>query len=156
VIDYLSTHRVKPSVEIDTFLRFHDHGSLHGGITGFELLRRPPIHLKDLLQFFPDMPIQGLDETTLLAIEVKVKFEGYIEKEIKQAQDFARYENVNIPNNIDYLSLVGMAMEARQKLAKIQPRTIGQASRISGVNPTDISLLVMQLKKRDSDGSRPA
>jgi len=156
VLDYLLTHRIKPGADIDAFLRLHDHGPLQGGITAFELLRRPPIYLKDLLQFFPDMPIQDLDETTWLAIEVKVKFEGYIEKEIKQAKDFARYENVYIPDNIDYLSLVGMAMEARQKLAKILPRTIGQASRISGVNPTDISLLVMQLKKREGHGTRSA
>jgi tRNA uridine 5-carboxymethylaminomethyl modification enzyme len=83
----------------------------------------------------------------IMQLEVRIKFVGYIEKEIKQAQAFAKYEDLPIPQAIDYLTLTGMAMDARQKLTTIRPRTIGQASRISGVNPSDITLLVMQIKR---------
>jgi tRNA uridine 5-carboxymethylaminomethyl modification enzyme len=147
-IEYLKTHSIKPGVKIDQFLESLGHGPLPGGITGYELLRRPQINLNDLLPYLPEVSEFQLDASMLLTLDVMIKFSGYIEKEVKQATQFARYEFVNLPTDIDYLSLQGMAMEARQKLAKIRPLTIGQASRISGVNPTDISQLVMQLKKR--------
>ena len=148
VIDYLKNHSIKPGPMINQFLESLGHGPLPGGITGYELLRRPQIHLNDLLTYLPGLKDFKLDASMLLTLDVMIKFSGYIEKEVKQATQFARYEFVNLPIDIDYLSLQGMAMEARQKLAKIRPLTIGQASRISGVNPTDISQLVMQLKKR--------
>ena len=153
-VDYLKTHSIKPSPMINAFLESLGHGPLPGGITGYELLRRPQIVLEDLIPYLPEIQNFKLDASMLLSLDVMIKFSGYIEKEVKQATQFARYEFVNLPNDIDYLSLQGMAMEARQKLAKIRPLTIGQASRISGVNPTDISQLVMQLKKRAPiDGS---
>ena len=147
-IEYLKTHSIKPGLMINQFLESLGHGPLPGGITGYELLRRPQINLNDLLPYLPEVSEFKLDASMLLTLDVMIKFSGYIEKEVKQATQFARYEFVNLPTDIDYLSLQGMAMEARQKLAKIRPLTIGQASRISGVNPTDISHLVMQLKKR--------
>jgi tRNA uridine 5-carboxymethylaminomethyl modification enzyme len=153
-VDYLKTHSIKPSPTINAFLESLGHGPLPGGITGYELLRRPQIVLEDLIPYLPEIQNFKLDASMLLSLDVMIKFSGYIEKEVKQATQFARYEFVNLPNDIDYLSLQGMAMEARQKLSKIRPLTIGQASRISGVNPTDISQLVMQLKKRAPiDGS---
>ena len=148
VIQYLKTHSIKPGLEINTFLNQLGHGSLPGGITGFELLKRPQISLENLYPYLEQLKNFDLDETLKLTLDVTIKFSGYIEKEVKQASQFARYEMVALPQDIDYLSLQGMAMEARQKLDKIKPLTIGQASRISGVNPTDISQLVMQLKKR--------
>jgi tRNA uridine 5-carboxymethylaminomethyl modification enzyme len=148
VIQYLKTHSIKPGLEINTFLNQLGHGSLPGGITGFELLKRPQISLENLYPYLDQLKNFDLDETLKLTLDVTIKFSGYIEKEVKQASQFARYEMVALPQDIDYLSLQGMAMEARQKLDKIKPLTIGQASRISGVNPTDISQLVMQLKKR--------
>jgi len=148
VIQYLKTHSIKPGLEINTFLNQLGHGCLPGGITGFELLKRPQISLENLYPYLDQLKNFDLDETLKLTLDVTIKFSGYIEKEVKQASQFARYEMVALPQDIDYLSLQGMAMEARQKLDKIKPLTIGQASRISGVNPTDISQLVMQLKKR--------
>jgi tRNA uridine 5-carboxymethylaminomethyl modification enzyme len=148
VLTYLKNHSIKPGVEINAFLNQLGHGSLPGGITGFELLKRPQITMEHLFPYLPELQTFELDEILKLTLDVTIKFAGYIEKEIKQASQFARYETVALPQDIDYLSLQGMAMEARQKLDKIKPLTIGQASRISGVNPTDISQLVMQLKKR--------
>jgi tRNA uridine 5-carboxymethylaminomethyl modification enzyme len=151
---YLKTHSIKPGEKIDQFLTSLGHGKLPGGITAYELLKRPQISFKNLCEFFPDLNYFNLNEVNTLSLEVEVKFAGYIEKELKQATSFARYELVDLPTDLDYLSLSGLAIEARQKLAEIKPKTIGQASRISGVNPTDISLLVMQLKKRSQHDLR--
>jgi len=147
VEQHLKSISIRPNASINAFLASLEQGALQGGITAYELLRRPQIKFHDLIQFFPTLKGFNLSEALLTQLEVNVKFVGYIEKEIKQAQAFAKYEDLTIPNTIDYGSLAGMAMEARQKLSKIRPLTIGQASRISGVNPSDISLLVMQIKK---------
>ena len=76
-----------------------------------------------------------------------VKYEGYIEKQKKEAQKLAKLEEMKLPTDIDYLHMDGLALEARQKLDKVKPISIGQASRISGVNPADISMLILHLKK---------
>ncbi|MEY3692295.1 MAG: tRNA uridine-5-carboxymethylaminomethyl(34) synthesis enzyme MnmG [Bacillota bacterium] len=147
VEQHLKSISIRPNPSINAFLATLEQGALQGGITAYELLRRPQIKFNDLIQFFPTLKTFNLSEALLTQLEVNVKFVGYIEKEVKQAQAFAKYEDLTIPHTIDYASLAGMAMEARQKLSKIRPLTIGQASRISGVNPSDISLLVMQIKK---------
>ncbi len=144
---HLKSVSIRPNPTINAFLATLDQGALQGGITAYELLRRPQIKWHDLIKFFPSLQQFTLSESLLTQLEVNIKFVGYIEKEVKQAQAFAKYEDLTIPQSIDYASLAGMAMEARQKLSKIKPLTIGQASRISGVNPSDISLLVMQIKK---------
>ncbi len=144
---HLKSISIRPNSAINTFLATLDQGALQGGITAYELLRRPQIKFHDLIAFFPTLKNFKPTEALLTQLEVNVKFVGYIEKEVKQAQAFAKYEDLTIPTSIDYANLAGMAMEARQKLSKIRPLTIGQASRISGVNPSDISLLVMQIKK---------
>lgn len=153
---HLKTISVRPNPLINTYLQTLGQGALQGGITAYELLRRPPIFFKDLLPFFPTLTSFQVDDRLISQLEINVKFVGYIEKEIKQAQAFAKYEDLHIPESVDYLNLQGMAMEARQKLAKVRPLTIGQASRISGVNPSDISLLVMQIKRGLPNGNRPA
>ncbi len=144
---HLKSISIRPNTSINAFLATLEQGALQGGITAYELLRRPQIKFNDLIAFFPTLKNFKTTDSLLTQLEVNVKFVGYIEKEIKQAQAFAKYEDLTIPSSIDYASLSGMAMEARQKLSKIKPLTIGQASRISGVNPSDISLLVMQIKK---------
>ena len=77
-----------------------------------------------------------------------VKYEGYIAKQIREAKNLQRLEEMKIPMDIDYIHMDGLAIEARQKLDKIRPLTVGQASRISGVNPADISMLIIKLKTR--------
>jgi tRNA uridine 5-carboxymethylaminomethyl modification enzyme len=144
---HLKTISVRPNPTINAFLASLEQGPLQGGITAYELLRRPQITFANLQPFFPSLASFQVDEMLIMQLEVRIKFVGYIEKEVKQAQAFAKYEDLPIPQAIDYLTLTGMAMEARQKLTTIRPRTIGQASRISGVNPSDITLLVMQIKR---------
>ena len=88
-----------------------------------------------------------LDYIGVSQLEVSVKYDGYIKREKDEALSFEKYENYLLPHDIDYLSMDQIALEARQKLDKIRPLTIGQAGRISGVNPSDISILILQLKK---------
>ena len=144
---FLHQLSIKPSPSIQQFLSQKGHGTLHGGITAHELLKRPNISLRELFAFFPLLAAYESHLDDLNEVEVEIKFAGYIDKEAKKASEFARFEHVYIPPSIEYEHLDGMAMEARQKLASIRPSTIGQAARISGVNPSDIALLVMQLKK---------
>jgi tRNA uridine 5-carboxymethylaminomethyl modification enzyme len=153
---HLKSISIRPQSSINQFLQSIDQGPLQGGITAYELLRRPQISFHDLIAFFPTLASWKVHEAVIHQLEIVIKFVGYIEKEVKQAQAFSKYEDLHIPSAIDYAALDGMAMEARQKLSKIRPLTIGQASRISGVNPSDISLLVMQIKRGHSHGNRPA
>ncbi|HAV19739.1 MAG TPA: tRNA uridine-5-carboxymethylaminomethyl(34) synthesis enzyme MnmG, partial [Firmicutes bacterium] len=127
--------------------------ALNGGINAAELLRRPEIDLRSLLQFVSIPPEIDLSDTLIEQLEVMIKYEGYIQKQDKQAQKIIKQESIMIPPTLDYAMLDGLAIEARQKLAKIQPLTIGQASRISGVNPSDIAMLVLYLKRNSINGS---
>ena len=81
-------------------------------------------------------------------VEIDIKYEGYIDKAMKQANKLLKMEDYSIPKEIDYSLIQNLALEAREKLIKIKPLTIGQASRISGVNPSDISILLVYLKSK--------
>ena len=89
-----------------------------------------------------------LDDSGIEEVEIIAKYEGYIVKQIKEAEGMAKLDMMKIPVGIDYLHMDGLALEARSKLNTIQPLTIGQASRISGVNPADISILILNIKKK--------
>ena len=88
-----------------------------------------------------------MDYIGVAQLEISVKYEGYIKREMSEAKSFAKFENYEIPEGIDYLNMHGLRLEARQKLDKIRPRTVGQAGRISGINPADISILILNLKR---------
>ena len=88
-----------------------------------------------------------IDDSSILSLETKIKFDGYIKKEKRQAESNRKLDNMLLPNDIDYLSMDGLRLEARTKLNETKPRTIGQAGRISGVNPADVSVLVLYLMK---------
>ena len=88
------------------------------------------------------------DESVILEVEIQIKYEGYLKKQEKEAKEQNRLEQHKIPSNINYDDIAHLALEARQKLKEIRPETIGQASRISGVNPADISVLMVYLKLR--------
>jgi tRNA uridine 5-carboxymethylaminomethyl modification enzyme len=88
------------------------------------------------------------DDASVLCLETKVKYEGYIQKELREAQENAKLEDLKLPVGVDYSKVEGLRFEARQKLNAVEPRTIGQASRISGVNPADVSILILTLIPR--------
>ncbi|MBQ7250293.1 MAG: tRNA uridine-5-carboxymethylaminomethyl(34) synthesis enzyme MnmG [Bacilli bacterium] len=117
------------------------------GYKGLELLKRPEFHYKDLLPLMPALAEFRLNEDAILSLETKVKFEGYLVKQKKDAENLLKQEKLRLPEELDYLHMDGLRLEARQKLAAVRPLSIGQASRISGVNPADVSVLLLNLKK---------
>lgn len=116
---------------------------LKDGISLYDLLKRPEIKVNDLLRYLNN----EYDEDVLYQVMVKAKYEGYINKELEEAARMKRYEDKKIPKDVDYDSMHNLASEAKQKLKEVEPETIGQAMRISGVNPADISILTMYLKR---------
>lgn len=116
---------------------------LKDGVSLYDLLKRPEIKVNDLLRYLNN----EYDEDVLYQVMVRAKYEGYINKELEEAARMKRYEDKKIPKDVDYDSMHNLASEAKQKLKEVEPETIGQAMRISGVNPADISILTMYLKR---------
>jgi len=119
--------------------------SIETSLSYYELLKRPSVTYKDIKRFSEHL---DYDDDVLEEVEIQVKFAGYITKAQKDAEYNKKLENVVLSKDIDYDSIENLALEARQKLNKIKPLNIGQASRISGVNPSDISILLMYLKTK--------
>ena len=94
------------------------------------------------------MPIYSRDVQT--QAEIQIKYEGYVNRQIEMVERFHKVENLKLPDDIDYLNISGLSKEVREKLIRIRPRSLGQASRISGITPAAISLLSIYLKKRKS------
>ena len=146
-IEVLKTNYLGKRKEIEDYLASIGSNELKGGIQAFELLKRPNVKFSKIKEFIPELRDISYDNSTIEEIEVIAKYEGYIVKQIKEAENMRRIEEMKIPAGLDYLNMDGLALEARQKLNKIQPLTIGQASRISGVNPSDISILILNVRK---------
>ena len=108
-----------------------------------ELLLRPELSLKKLLELVPRGTIENYPDEVIESVEISLKYGGYIEREKKQAEKIRRLEDLRIPEDFDYSTINGLTIEARQKLARYQPVTLAQASRISGVSPADISVLLV-------------
>ena len=119
---------------------------LSSGISLAELLRRPAVSYKALEAIDPDRP--ALPRRSALTVEVTVKYAGYIKRQIAEVERRAKMEDMRLPAELDYASIRGLRIEAAQKLARVRPMTLGQASRISGVNPADISVLLVYLGRR--------
>ena len=133
--------------EVEEYLKKLGYSELKGGILAFDFLKRPLVKYTDLVPLIPELSVIELNYSAIEEIEVITKFEGYIVKQIKEAQNMARLEEMKIPQEFDFIHMDGLALEARQKLDKIRPLTIGQASRISGVNPSDVSILILNIKR---------
>ena len=135
------------SKRVNDYLSSKGLETLKAGVSGIEFLKRPEIHYEHICDLIPEIKEVPLDFTGIAQLEISVKYEGYIKRELSEANSFAKFENYEIPEDIDYLNMHGLALEARQKLDKIRPRTVGQAGRISGINPADISILILNLKR---------
>lgn len=144
-IERLSHIRLKPTEEIQRFLTEKGHAPLRDGILAIDFLRRPEISYSELMQFAGNDV--ELPEDVQEQVSIQVKYEGYIAKAANKVDKQKRMENKRIPENIDYRAINGLATEAKEKLVKIQPETIAQASRISGVNPSDISILMVYVEQ---------
>ena len=135
------------SKDVNDYLVSKGYERLLAGESAQDLLRRQNITFKELRAFIRDFDNFEIDEYSINEVEIMVKYEGYIEKQIHDAANMVKMENMKISPNIDFMHMDGLALEARQKLDKIRPLTVGQASRISGVNPSDIGILIMNLKR---------
>ncbi len=141
----LENTTVKMSPELNEMLEAHGTAPLNEGIRASELLRRPQISYADLAPF--DQGRKPLPEAVVEQVEIGIKYEGYIKKQLAQVEQMHRLEEKKIPEDIDYKSVHGLRLEAAEKLDRIRPMNIGQAGRISGVSPADISVLLIYLQK---------
>ncbi len=141
--DYLSNNYLELSKENNEFLEKYNSSKITGRIKLFDLIKRPEINLKDLLDYLK----YEEKEEIIDMVEINIKYEGYIKKTQNEVNKMLKLEEKQIPDDIDYEKVRNIATEAKQKFSKIRPLTIGQASRISGVNPSDITMLLVYLKK---------
>jgi tRNA uridine 5-carboxymethylaminomethyl modification enzyme len=144
-IERLKKRNLSRNDKIEKFLISRNSSDIKGGINLYELLKRPEISYDSLKEIDSDMP--DLDRETAEQIEITIKYEGYIKRQLIQAEQFKRLEKKKIPDELDFLNIKGMSFEARQKLNEIKPSSIGQASRISGVSPADISVLMVYMEQ---------
>ena len=134
-----------PSPELDELLASKGEAPCPNGSRLSDLLRRPKMTYDDLAPFDRERPDLTVDITE--QVEITVKYQGYIDRQTRQVAEMAKLENRTLPANIDYLSIQGLRLEARQKLDKLRPLNLGQASRISGVSPADVTALMIYLEK---------
>ena len=140
----LEIKKLTPTEETNKKLKDLGTAPLKDSITLYDLLKRPEITIEDIKEFInSDYTLEVLKE-----VEINIKYEGYIKKSLKEAEKMLELENKKIREDINYQDIPNIASEAREKLEQIRPLTLGQASRISGVNPSDIAILSVYLKKR--------
>ena len=143
-IERLKNTVVRPTEEVNQFLERHGTTPLSTGSKMSELLKRTELTYADLKEIDDDRPELNIAEKE--EVEIQVKYEGYIKMEEEQVEKFKKLENKKLSEEIDYSSIKGLSLEARQKLDKVKPTSIGQASRISGVSPADINVLLIYLQ----------
>ncbi|MEH7084824.1 tRNA uridine-5-carboxymethylaminomethyl(34) synthesis enzyme MnmG [Neobacillus drentensis] len=136
---------LKPTAEVQEMIRSIGGSELKDGIRASDLLKRPEMSYHQLETIFPSEV--ALDEEVKEQVEIQLKYDGYITKSLQQVERLKKMEDKKIPENIDYDAVSGLATEARQKLKLVKPLSIAQASRIAGVNPADISILLVYLEQ---------
>ncbi len=146
-IERLKTTNIKPTEELNNFLIKHGTSTVDYGVKLAELLKRTEITYDKLKEIDINRP--ELDRQIAIEAEIMIKYEGYIKLEEKQVESFKKLEKKLLPEDIDYNEIKGLRLEARQKLNKFRPYSIGQASRISGVSPADISVLLIYLQVKN-------
>lgn len=139
----LAQVHIKPGSSVDEYLQYLGFDPLAYGCSELDLLKRPKVTIHGLSS------ITNVDYPPVIAqqVEIQVKYQGYIEKAKRDAKHLEQMEKVALCEDLDYLHMDNLSLEARQKLDQIRPATLGQASRISGINPSDIALLAMKMKK---------
>jgi len=133
-----------PSDELNRFLTGKGQGEITTGIRISELIKRPYIEYDDLK--FTDAERPPLPPDVRQQVNIMIKYKGYIDKQLAQVEQFRRLETRIMPQDIDYNKIYGLRLEARQKLSDIRPKSLGQASRISGVSAADIAVLMLYLR----------
>ena len=134
-----------PSPELSAFLVEKGTADVTDGASLLALLKRPQLHYEELSPFDPTRPPLSADVAE--QVEITVKYEGYIQRQMKQVEDFRKMESRRIPADLDFNAIQGLRLEAREKLSAIRPADLGQASRISGVSPADVTALMIYLER---------
>ncbi len=153
-LERLKKKMISPGGKVSLYLAERNSTEIKGGISLYELLKRPEINYESLGSIDEDRPL--LDRETAEQIEIQIKYEGYIRKQLQHAEQFKKLESKKIPEGMDYTAIKGLSLEARQKLKGINPANLGQASRISGVSPADVSVLMvyMEQMRRERKGEK--
>ena len=141
---------IPPSDEVNDIIVSRETSALVSGIKLIDLLKRPQITYECLEPVDSTRPV--LDEAIFEQIEVEVKYEGYIKKQLAQIEAMRRLEKRALPKDVDYMRITGLRLEAQEKLQQVRPESLGQASRISGVSPADISFLLVWLSSLEKGG----
>ena len=144
-IERVSGVNVSPTAEINTFLEGKNSTILETGAKLIELIRRPELSYQELA--FVDRGRPELSEDIIEQVNIEIKYDGYIKRQKKQVLQFAKMEKKAIPNDLDYDDVKSLRIEARQKLKEFRPSSIGQASRVAGVSPADVNVLLVYLKQ---------
>ena len=141
----LESTGVAESEDLNTLLAARDTAPVQGSARLADLLRRPQLRYADLAPFDPERP--ALDPAVTEQVEIQLKYAGYITRQLHDVAEFEKEEARALPDGIDYAAIAGLRLEARQKLAQIRPQNLGQASRISGVSPADVAVLLIWLEQ---------
>ncbi|MPN31675.1 tRNA uridine 5-carboxymethylaminomethyl modification enzyme MnmG [bioreactor metagenome] len=145
-IDRLEHTGLPACPALDALLIQKGEPPLKGSARLADLLRRPAIGYADLAPFDPERP--DLSPAVAESVEIDIKYAGYIARQNRQVEQMRRLEDRLLPDDLDYAALQGLRLEARQKLQRIRPLNLGQASRISGVSPADVAVLMIYLERR--------
>jgi tRNA uridine 5-carboxymethylaminomethyl modification enzyme len=145
-LERLRKNVIRPTKYVNEFLKERGSSEISTGVKEIDLLKRTEIKYEDLKLIDDNMPV--LEKAEAEEVEIKAKYEGYIKLQMAQVEKVRKLENKLLPEDLDYLNLKGISLEARQKLDKFKPHSIGQASRISGISPADVSVLLIYLEQR--------
>jgi tRNA uridine 5-carboxymethylaminomethyl modification enzyme len=140
---------IPPTEKLNELLVSRETSPVTTGVRLIELIRRPELNYKNLTEIDTDRP--DLPEAVFENVEIEIKYEGYIRRQKSEIAEIRRLEQRILPKNVDYKSIIGLRTEAQEKLQKVNPGSVGQASRISGVSPADISVLLIWLSKMSKE-----
>lgn len=144
-IERLGKTVLPPGEELNALIVSRETSPVSTGVRAIDLLRRPQLSYEDVARFDPGAP--ELPRAVREQVEVEIKYEGYIKKQLTQVAEMRKLESRLLPEGLNYDAMAGLSMEAREKLARVRPRSIGQASRISGVSPADVTALLIALRE---------
>ncbi len=145
-LERLKNKSIKIHDRVRAYLERQESADIKGGISLYELLKRPEITYESIKEIDDDFP--NLDRETAEEVAILIKYEGYIKKQLSQAEQFKKLENRKLSKDIDFMDIKGLSLEAREKLNAVKPDNLGQASRISGVSPADISVMMIYLEQQ--------
>ncbi|MFH1128760.1 MAG: tRNA uridine-5-carboxymethylaminomethyl(34) synthesis enzyme MnmG [Candidatus Omnitrophota bacterium] len=144
-INFLKSHRLKPTKEVNEWLAKHETTGIKKSFTLEEILKRPKVSLEDFREI--DQIEFDVPEIALKQVEIEVKYSGFIQRQLKEVEKFRNLEKIRLSVDLDYTQINGLSREIKEKLSKFKPLSLGQATRISGVTPAAISILMVYLKK---------